>query len=107
MADKMASMNLFLLVFSIFMSFKGGKSFEIDEILQSKDIVLVENYIADSINVKNFDHLLSTSRGHLQIQNKLLISVLLLVCGDVHPCPGPRKPAEAYGVCDRGIRSNN
>ena len=46
------------------------------------------------LNYQNSDHA------------KLYVLVILL-SGDVHPCPGPRKPQNPCGICSRGVRSNS
>ena len=41
--------------------------------------------------------------------DRLLLSISLLLCGDIHPCPGPAKCTPRYPcvVCYKGVRSNS
>ena len=39
-----------------------------------------------------------------------MLSMCLLLCGDIHPCPGPvqkRTPKNPCGYCEKGVRSNS
>ncbi len=79
-----------------------------------------ENYIAQASNTTTIhvglciikDKLLTNYSFYLHRHEgnpSCFLSVLLMVCGDIHPCPGPRKaPVYKYpcGKCQKPVKSN-
>ncbi len=78
-----------------------------------------ENYVAEAPNSVTIhtglciiqDRLLSNRSSYPRCMTNptCFMSVLLLVCGDIHPCPGPRKaPVYKYpcGKCQKPVKSN-